>query len=136
MLVAPQLICQHTVRALRPSYLQLSVDVLLSKADAMFPEGQGAVRAFARDSGAAENTNELLENATIAIAKLFKQRRYDPKKPEETNQGKARVRARPVRGGESSRAHGGDSRCARGGDWGVVRWHRRRRRVEFAGARA
>jgi len=63
---------------------QLSVDVLLSKADAMFPEGQGAVRAFARDGGAAEKTNELLENATTAINQLFEQRGYDPKKPDET----------------------------------------------------
>jgi len=63
---------------------QLSVDALLSKADAMFPEGQGAVRAFARDGGAAEKTNELLENATTAINQLFEQRGYDPKKPDET----------------------------------------------------
>ena len=57
--------------------------VLLPKADRMFPEGVGAVRAFAKDGAPAEKTNELLENAVTAIDKLFKQRGYDPKKPAE-----------------------------------------------------
>ena len=57
--------------------------MLLQKANAMFPEGQGRPRAFARDGAAAEKTNELLENVTVAIEKLFKQRGYDPKKPAE-----------------------------------------------------
>ena len=57
--------------------------VLLLKADGMFPEGQGGPRRFAKDGTAAEKTNELLENAMTAIEELFKQRGYDPKKPEE-----------------------------------------------------
>ena len=57
--------------------------MLLQKADAMFPEGRGAPRAFIKEGKAAEKTNELLENAMIAIQMLFKQRGYDPKKPEE-----------------------------------------------------
>jgi hypothetical protein len=50
---------------------------MLSKADAMFPEGQGAPRAFVRDGAAAKRTNELLEIASTAINELFKQRGYD-----------------------------------------------------------
>ena len=69
---------------------QVAVAVLLPKADRMFPEGVGAVRAFAKDGAPAEKTNELLENAVTAIDKLFKQRGYDPKKPEEK---KARLRS-------------------------------------------
>ena len=55
----------------------------MQKADGMFPEGQGGPRAFTKDGDAKEKTNELLENALLAIEKLFKQRGYDPKKPEE-----------------------------------------------------
>ena len=62
---------------------QVPVEWLLQKADGMFPEGQGGPRAFAKDGTAKEKTNELLENALLAIEKLFKQRGYDPKKPEE-----------------------------------------------------
>ena len=60
---------------------QVPVDWLLQKADGMFPEGHGGPRAFAKDGAAAEKTNELLENSTLAIEKLFKQRGYDPHKP-------------------------------------------------------
>jgi len=60
-----------------------AVAVLLMKADLMFPEGHGAPRAFTRDGTAAKKTNELLENASAAIDKLFEQRGYDPKKPEQ-----------------------------------------------------
>ena len=50
----------------------------------MFPEGQGARSAFVRDGAATEKTNELLENASFAIEKLWEQRgyAYDPKKPD------------------------------------------------------
>ena len=61
----------------------MPVEWLLQKADGMFPEGQGGPRAFAKDGAAKEKTNELLENAMTAIEELFKQRGYDPKKPEE-----------------------------------------------------
>ena len=54
---------------------------MLSKADAMFPEGQGAPRAFVRDGAAAKRTNELLEIASTAINELFKQRGYDRSRP-------------------------------------------------------
>jgi hypothetical protein len=37
--------------------------VLLQKAACMFPEGNGAPKAFTKDGAAAEKTNELLENA-------------------------------------------------------------------------
>ena len=60
----------------------MSVNLLLQKADGMFPEGVGGRRAFARDGTAAELTNELLENASKAIEKLWNQRGYDPKKPD------------------------------------------------------
>ena len=56
---------------------------MLRKAEAMFPEGVGAPRAFIKDGGAAEKTNELLENATAAIELLFERRGYNPKHPEE-----------------------------------------------------
>ena len=62
---------------------QAAVAVLLMKADLMFPEGHGAPRAFTRDGTAAKKTNELLENASAAVDKLFEQRGYDPKKPEQ-----------------------------------------------------
>ena len=42
---------------------QVPVKWLLQKADGMFPEGQRGPRPFAKDSAAAEKTNELLENA-------------------------------------------------------------------------
>ena len=48
----------------------------------MIPEGVGAVRAFAKDGAPAEKTNELLVNAGLAVEKLWKQRGYDPRKPE------------------------------------------------------
>ena len=63
---------------------QVSVNVLLHKANGMFPEGEGAPRAFVKDGRAADMTNELLENATSAIKELWKQRGYDPTKPEQT----------------------------------------------------
>jgi hypothetical protein len=44
--------------------------VLLTKADLMFPEGQGKRVPFARDGTAAEKTNELLVNAKDAINEL------------------------------------------------------------------
>ena len=60
------------------------MDRLLLKADGMFPEGKGAPKAFAKDGVAAGMTNELLENGTIAIKQLWKQRSYGPPtKPEE-----------------------------------------------------
>ena len=71
--------------------------MLLRKADGMFPEGQGAPRAFAKEGTPAEKTNELLENATIAIDQLFKRRGYDPKKPEEVGR-RARAIVRAPRG--------------------------------------
>ena len=62
---------------------QATVAVLIMKAGLMFPEGYGAPRAFAWDGTAAKKTNELLDNASAAIDKLFEQRGYDPKKPEQ-----------------------------------------------------
>jgi hypothetical protein len=59
------------------------MEILLKKADLMFPEGVGAPRAFIKDGGAVEKTNELLENATIAIENLWEERGYDPKKPDD-----------------------------------------------------
>ena len=50
----------------------------------MFPEGNGAPKAFTKDGAAAEKSNELLVNARDAIDELWKQRSYDPKKPEAT----------------------------------------------------
>ena len=41
---------------------------LLKKADLMFPEGVGAPRAFIKDGGGVEKTNELLENARPRIS--------------------------------------------------------------------
>ena len=46
------------------------MDLLVQKLDGMFPEGVGAVRAFVKDATAAEKTNELLENAGLAVEKL------------------------------------------------------------------
>jgi len=62
---------------------QVPVDWLLQKAHDMFPEGTGRPRAFAKGDAAAAKTNELLENGMTAIEQLFKERGYDPKKPEE-----------------------------------------------------
>ena len=70
-------------RALSTACVQVPVDWLLQKADLMFPEGVGARKAFAKEGIAAEKTNELLENATLAAKKLFEQRGYDPRKPDE-----------------------------------------------------
>ena len=58
--------------------------MLLQKADVMFPEGQGAPRAMTKDGAAAEKSNELLVNAKEAVDEFWKQRGYDPKKPELT----------------------------------------------------
>ena len=58
------------------------MDILLKKADLMFPEGVGAPRAFVKDGGAVEKTNQLLENATKAIENLWEERGYNPKKPD------------------------------------------------------
>jgi len=63
---------------------KVSVAVLLKRAGCMFPEGQGAPRAMAKDDTAAEKTNELLVNAKKAVDELWRQRGYDPKKPEVT----------------------------------------------------
>ena len=49
----------------------------------MLPEGHGRPRAFVKEGPAAPLTNGLLENGTLAIEKLWKQRGYDPKKPDE-----------------------------------------------------
>ena len=62
---------------------QAAAEMLLEKADGMFPEGKGGPKAFAKNGLAAVMTNELLENGTLAIDKLWKQRGYDPKKPEQ-----------------------------------------------------
>ena len=48
--------------------------VLLQKAACMFPEGNGAPKAFIKDGSAAEKTNELLVNAKDAIDELWKLR--------------------------------------------------------------
>ena len=65
----------------------------------MFPEGQGARRAFFRDGAAAEKTNELLENASFAIEKLWEQRGYNQKKPDVIKaKAQAGIQARPLRG--------------------------------------
>ena len=83
---ALRLVRQHIVHPLRthPAHrVQVPVDWLLHKADGMFPEGVGARRAFAKEGAPAEKTNELLENASLASKKFFKQRGYDPRKPEE-----------------------------------------------------
>ena len=61
---------------------QVSVDILLQKAETMFPEGIGAPKAFVRDGSAAVLTNGLLETGHDAIVKLWKRRGYDPKKPD------------------------------------------------------
>ena len=55
---------------------------LLPKIDGMLPEGVGKRSAFVKTGPAARLTNELLENAKLTVDKLWKQRGYDPKKPE------------------------------------------------------
>jgi hypothetical protein len=47
---------------------QVPVKWLLQKADGMFPEGQRGPRPFAKDSAAAEKTNELLDNAYMRVS--------------------------------------------------------------------
>ena len=49
----------------------------------MLPEGHDEPRAFVKEGPAALLTNGLLDNGTLAIEKLWKQRGYDPKKPDE-----------------------------------------------------
>ena len=65
----------------------LSEEVSSARADALLRLGSrfrhAGPKAFACDGTAAKKTNELLENATAAIDKLFDQRGYDPKKPEQ-----------------------------------------------------
>ena len=61
---------------------QVSVEHLLPKIDGMLPEGVGKRSAFVKTGPAARLTNELLENAKLTVDKLWKQRGYDPKKPE------------------------------------------------------
>ena len=73
-----------TLTCPRITVWQVAVGVLLQKAACMFPEGNGAPKAFIKDGSAAEKTNELLVNAKDAIDELWKQRGYDPKKPEAT----------------------------------------------------
>ena len=80
---SPSLNLTATHVCLRIIMWQATVAVLIMTADLMFPEGHGAPRAFARDGTAAKKTNELLENASAAVDKLFEQRGYDPKKPEQ-----------------------------------------------------
>jgi hypothetical protein len=66
--------------------LTLVVEYLLPKIDEMIPEGTGRRRTFVKTDSAARLharlTNELLENAKLAVEKLWKQRGYDPKKLE------------------------------------------------------
>ena len=50
--------------------------MLLQMADAMFPEGQGAPRAIAKDGAAATKSNELLVNAKEAVDGLWMARGY------------------------------------------------------------
>ena len=77
-----RLVATHFV--LRITASQVSVECLLPKIDGMLPEGVGKRRAFVKTGPAARLTNELLENAKFAVEKLWKQRGYDPKKPELT----------------------------------------------------
>ena len=59
-------------------------DLLLQTADYMFPLGKGAPRAMPKDGAAAPLIHALLFNAKTAVEKLWKQRGWDPKKPEKT----------------------------------------------------
>jgi hypothetical protein len=61
---------------------QVSVEFLLPKINEMLPEGVGRRKAFVKTGTAAPLTNELLENSKLAVDKLWKQRGYDPKKPD------------------------------------------------------
>ena len=63
---------------------QVSEDVLLQTADYMFPLGKGAPRAMPKDGDAAPLIHALLFNAKKAVETLWKQRGWDPKKPEKT----------------------------------------------------
>ena len=54
---------------------------LLLRAERMFPEGQVAPKAVAKDGTAAELTNELVANAKDAIGLLWKARGYEKLKP-------------------------------------------------------
>ena len=63
---------------------QVSVDFLLQTADYMFPLGKGAPRAMPKVDGAAPLIHTLLFNAKNAVDALWKQRGWDPKKPEKT----------------------------------------------------
>ena len=75
---------------------QVPVDWLLQKADGMLPEEHGRPRAFAREGAAAELTNGVLENVSLAIEALWKQRGYDKRYPEVIKARRGRVRLRPV----------------------------------------
>ena len=57
--------------------------VLLQLARRMFQEGLGRVRAEPKHGSPAPLINELYVNATTAINKLWKERGYDPKYPEQ-----------------------------------------------------
>ena len=63
---------------------QVSEDLLLQTADFMFPIGKGAPRAMPKDGGAAPLIHALLFNTKTVVDKLWKQRGWDPKKPEKT----------------------------------------------------
>ena len=63
------------------------MDFLLQTADYMFPLGKGAPRAMRKDGGAAPLIHALLFNTKTAVEKLWKQRGWDPKKPEKTKAG-------------------------------------------------
>ena len=58
------------------------MEYLLQSAEVMLPEGHGGPKAFPKEGCAAPLTNGLLENGALAIEKLWKQRGYDPKKPD------------------------------------------------------
>ena len=58
-------------RSPRMPVSQVPVDWLLQKAESMFPEGQGAPRAFTKDGDPAAKTNELLENASLALCVML-----------------------------------------------------------------
>ena len=72
----------HAAELPRVPVSQVTEDFLLRKAEGMFPEGAGARRPFKKEGAAAVLTNGLLEDASSAIDTLWKQRGYDPKKPD------------------------------------------------------